>query len=888
MKLLQIEFYGILSPKVKSIQASESHERGNYPPLERGTDEYVDLLLRSRLHGYATYDPNDVRAELEQQAIPLKSIRIPLQPGLSAAWAPNGYGKTYIFNHLNAMNQYAFGGEYAAGLERFKNHYIVAQLELADENRSNPTPIVPYHALGLVVQNAGSKFSVVVITGNELAPREVSEILRADAAQPPFSIFVRKMSPANGADSSEEILESGWAYARDSKWFNINDPAEDSDDHLYMGHNLRNIANNAIEEFTQCTFDYHETPSESEKDRFEGFLDTMKPTLQEQRIVFLTDAYDRWSSGEQSEVPTLVKNNGDDVSTVVELLNSVHDELALLTDSMSLQTEALDLESRRKELLRYIQHPLVWKTVQVITPVDEASDNLSDAAMFLRQLLTEMLDAHKSMASKTLWNVIKDHKNSIARGSGDWKKWYTELDLPIDESFLDLAPNERTSLILNTLFIPHTEVIVGGNAHVALRSESQGWVELSTALASVQRVLFTRGDFNNNLRVEAILSLQAMLKEHGKQAQDRTLNFMIDIYLGEYDFQTNQNDPFEPLHGNDGYSQLEALLSSDSNYQQYRGYSIARQMIQRATKSEEISFPTRKKIFESESLKSIFYEGEQLRSVADFQKLATTAIEQGFDVLKAHLQPNNPIPDIISCPEWALLFSNSMRKEDVEFEAGVFEALMQDQEEARSRIWDETTPLKAIEDFPSSLPCDFFPTFSAMGINPMFLREEINRCLMPGDAQNSPWGVQVSFPRVRHDPESGLTFGAALPCVLFHPASLDTNTVRPEHLSFGMRSEICLQLVLSRFLHANRQRLIENKGGVHLLVVDEPEIGRAERWVRLLIERFNRLEKQLNNSDSPGNVLVVSHRNVVAERSTALGQYHIMQKVPDEVEWFDD
>ena len=56
----------------------------------------------------------------------------------------------------------------------------------------------------------------------------------------------------------------------------------------------------------------------------------------------------------------------------------------------------------------------------------------------------------------------------------------------------------------------------------------------------------------------------------------------------------------------------------------------------------------------------------------------------------------------------------------------------------------------------------------------------------------------------------------------------------------------------------------------------------------VLIERFNRLEKQLNNSDSPGNVLVVSHRNVVAERSTALGQYHIMQKVPDEVEWFDD
>ena len=33
MKLVQIEFYGILSPKVKSMQANESQESGKYPPL---------------------------------------------------------------------------------------------------------------------------------------------------------------------------------------------------------------------------------------------------------------------------------------------------------------------------------------------------------------------------------------------------------------------------------------------------------------------------------------------------------------------------------------------------------------------------------------------------------------------------------------------------------------------------------------------------------------------------------------------------------------------------------------------------------------------------------------------------------------------------------------
>ena len=93
MKLLQVEFYGILSPKVKAIHAKKGRELENYPPLMRGTDEYVDLFLRSRLHGYATYDPNDVRAELEEQAIPLKSIRIPLQPASRQHGHPMGTGR---------------------------------------------------------------------------------------------------------------------------------------------------------------------------------------------------------------------------------------------------------------------------------------------------------------------------------------------------------------------------------------------------------------------------------------------------------------------------------------------------------------------------------------------------------------------------------------------------------------------------------------------------------------------------------------------------------------------------------------------------------------------------------------------------------------------------
>ena len=51
--------------------------------------------------------------------------------------------------------------------------------------------------------------------------------------------------------------------------------------------------------------------------------------------------------------------------------------------------------------------------------------------------------------------------------------------------------------------------------------------------------------------------------------------------------------------------------------------------------------------------------------------------------------------------------------------------------------------------------------------------------------EHSPWGVQFHS-HVRHDPESGLTFGrlARVLFILHHW----TRTRCPEHLSFGMRS----------------------------------------------------------------------------------------------------
>ena len=880
MKLLQVEFYGILSPKVKAIHAKKGRELENYPPLMRGTDEYVDLFLRSRLHGYATYDPNDVRAELEEQAIPLKSIRIPLQAGLSAAWAPNGYGKTFIFNHLQSMSQFSFGDHYAHGWDRFRNHYIVAQLELDEENRFNPTKIVPYHGLGLMVEQGEEKFAVIVIPSAKTESKHVEDFStnQTTSASSAF-IYVRKIQSADELDD-DDWTESGWAYSRGNKWTEIDDLSDDSEAHLFEGHDLKTIANEAIQEFCECSIIYHETPSESEKGRFEEFLESMKPSIRGSRSTFMKDTYARWSSGELVHVPALLKNDNENPASFSELLEGLHDELLLLTDSMALHTSTFDLESRIDKFRHYIQHPYVLKMPKTLVADSAQPANLSSEAVKLRAILLNLMESHKSLASKTIWNVIKDHKNALARGRGDWEKWSTTLGLSFDVKLLDLGIETRATSVLDMLSIPYYQQLVGGNLHIFYQP-TQKETSFAELLTYINKVLFSRGDFNNNLRAEAILALQSMLKEKSQVISDFGMSSMIDVLMEEYAFQTCQNNQFKRLLEQRGYFRLVSLVQSDSKYIQYRGYSIARRIIMSASENGKLSSELKHQILGNEDLTDIFYQDETLRTAQDFQKLATSKIEEGFDVLKAHLNSIDSSQEITSCSEWFLLFTNSIRREDVEFEDGVYAALNLERGEARGLIWDETDHLKVIEAYPSTLPCDFFPTLSATGINPLLLREEINRCLMPEDPRDNPWGVQVSFPL--HQSSEATT-----PCVLFHPASVDTNTVRPEHLSFGMRSEICLQLVLSRFLHTNRQRFIENKRGVHMLVVDEPEIGRAERWVRLLIERFNRLEKQLESSDAKGSVLIVSHRNVVAERSTALGQYHIMQKIPDEVEWFDD
>ena len=104
-EIQQIDFYGILSRETKVISNSNSNP---VVIVQKDTPEHFDLEIRSQIHGYNLDrdSMNQARDLIGHDHIPLRSIRVPIVPKLSSAWAPNGYGKTYIFSHLQGLSNY--------------------------------------------------------------------------------------------------------------------------------------------------------------------------------------------------------------------------------------------------------------------------------------------------------------------------------------------------------------------------------------------------------------------------------------------------------------------------------------------------------------------------------------------------------------------------------------------------------------------------------------------------------------------------------------------------------------------------------------------------------------------------------------------------------------
>jgi hypothetical protein len=168
-----------------------------------------------------------------------------------------------------------------------------------------------------------------------------------------------------------------------------------------------------------------------------------------------------------------------------------------------------------------------------------------------------------------------------------------------------------------------------------------------------------------------------------------------------------------------------------------------------------------------------------------------------------------------------------------------------------------------------------YPFRMEMLPKPMILENELNGCLSPKNHKHNPWGVEasLSIDEIKQQEQSPVA------SINFHRAGTEKmNTLKPEYLSFGMRSETLLQLRLFRSLHEKW-----NGKGPDLLIIDEPEIGRSEYWTTMLIHRLRRFEQQFG-SDGEQSVLIVSHRGDVLENCTQSGDYTIMHRTPQSEE----
>ena len=265
-RLTQIDFYGILSRRKTKIDNQDQGEADTFPPMDVDSSKNLDLWLRSQLWGFEIEldEVPLVRGKIEEEPIPLRSIRVPIKGGLSSAWAPNGYGKTFIFSHLEKLASIPIieGRGHSSDLEkqfansdgpysRLAHGWMDAYSEIKSDYHRNESDLVPYQALGLTVELDNEIHTVIWLPKSN-------------------RFFLRRVSDAN-VSSEHAWNDPSWAYGSSDDWQEVllvSGDAEDVEGNLLKEHLLRD----AVSLYCNVDVIYHETPSQSDKSGFEKFL----------------------------------------------------------------------------------------------------------------------------------------------------------------------------------------------------------------------------------------------------------------------------------------------------------------------------------------------------------------------------------------------------------------------------------------------------------------------------------------------------------------------------------------------------------------------------------------------------------------------------------------
>ena len=105
------------------------------------------------------------------------------------------------------------------------------------------------------------------------------------------------------------------------------------------------------------------------------------------------------------------------------------------------------------------------------------------------------------------------------------------------------------------------------------------------------------------------------------------------------------------------------------------------------------------------------------------------------------------------------------------------------------------------------------------------------------------------------------------------------STLRKDVLSFGQKSTILTELYLGTFealsqsTDDDEELDLDNR---YCLIIDEPEVGRSEYSLDLLIKRL-KSSKNIHDNEMQNSVVVLSHRNKLLKQVS--GKYHLLQPV---------
>ena len=242
LELLQVEFYNILQEE-SSQKESISH-LGN---LNGQVEHYgvEDLTIRGRLHGYSF----DQALSLAGMNVPLtrpdRSMKIPLKDNYQLGWAPNGYGKTFVFDKLLAGRKLPNEGR-----RKWFDYFEYAMGTVHGAKKGHP--VYPYHALGFILQDESMNHHALLLFKPTQSINEDGDL----------EDYTEEIMGAWRELDQEESPE--WAYTSNKEWkeFSITldgdevlgfSSIEDSVEHVHL-------CSAAWEQFTSHLVKYVETP----------------------------------------------------------------------------------------------------------------------------------------------------------------------------------------------------------------------------------------------------------------------------------------------------------------------------------------------------------------------------------------------------------------------------------------------------------------------------------------------------------------------------------------------------------------------------------------------------------------------------------------------------